>query len=205
MSVPETIAVLKDLVLAGAGVVAAVVAVKGLSTWRRQLRGSADFECARALARATYKVRDAVQQCRSPWMDAREFPPEYYEAGPKRSSQQEAEGLAFVYRARWKPVVEAWQDLEARTLEGEALWGPPIRNAIDSLRLVLQKVNAGIEAVISNARSDGEVFKGDKEFAKEMRAVVSSADVGAGNQISTELSAAVKAIEEVLKPHLSRQ
>ena len=114
MSAPETITAFKDLILAGAGIVATVVATKGLSTWLRQLRGSADFECARSLFKAAYKVRDALQACRSPFIYAGEFPPEYHEGGLKKTVEQDFRGMEFVYRNRWNPVAEAMQDRSRR-------------------------------------------------------------------------------------------
>ncbi len=48
LTVPETITAAKDILLALAGIVTAGVAMKGLSTWRRQLCGTADFETASA-------------------------------------------------------------------------------------------------------------------------------------------------------------
>jgi hypothetical protein len=111
-SVPESIAALKDLALAGAGIATAIVAARGLSTWQRQLRGSADFDCARSIAMSAYKVRDTTQACRSPWIDGREFPPEYADGSTRKTAEQEAQAMAFVYRNRWKPVVEAMRDLD---------------------------------------------------------------------------------------------
>lgn len=74
--------ILKDLALAGAAVVTAWVAVLGLRKWREELRGKTDFEVARALARATYKVRDDLAACRMPLIRSSEFPADYSAAAP---------------------------------------------------------------------------------------------------------------------------
>jgi hypothetical protein len=55
---PAFFGALKDLALAGAAVVTAWVAVRALQKWREELRGKTDFEIARGLARAMYKLRD---------------------------------------------------------------------------------------------------------------------------------------------------
>lgn len=96
---PLTITAIKDLLLGGAAVATASVAVAGLKRWRLELRGKADFEAARALARATYKLRDELAICRSPFVRGQEFPPSYY-ASPKRTAQEEKEGWAYVYENR---------------------------------------------------------------------------------------------------------
>ena len=58
MTTVELITAGKDIALAGAAIVTATVAIKGLNTWARQLRGTADFETARAMSKVTYKLRD---------------------------------------------------------------------------------------------------------------------------------------------------
>lgn len=59
MSFPEVIAIVKDVLVGVAAATTAVAAVIGLRSWSRELKGKAEFEAARNLARATYKVRDA--------------------------------------------------------------------------------------------------------------------------------------------------
>ena len=62
MTTPEIVVLVKDCVVALAALVTGTVATIGLSKWRRE----ATFEVARALARATCKVRDEVRNCRAP-------------------------------------------------------------------------------------------------------------------------------------------
>jgi hypothetical protein len=204
LTVTELITTSKDIVLALAAIITAVVAVKGLSTWNRQLRGTAGFDVARSLAKCSYKVRDKLQVCRSPLLSAHEFPAEYHDAGLKKSAEQEAKGYAFVYSNRWSPVWEAIQELDASTLEAEALWGPSIRETTDQLRKVVREVNVAIDAFIANAVSNGENFSTDQESGKKMRATVSALPTDSANAINVALAAAIQAIDDQLRPHLQR-
>jgi hypothetical protein len=70
----EVVTMIKDLCLAGAGVTTAIVAVKGLQSWRRQLRGKSEYDVARDLIKATYRLREVVKVYRSPVLWAEEFP-----------------------------------------------------------------------------------------------------------------------------------
>jgi hypothetical protein len=204
ITTPELVTAVKDIVLALAAVVTATVAIKGLSTWNRQLRGTAGFEAARALAKSAYKVRDTLQSCRSPLLSSHEFPPEYHEAGAKRSPEQEAKGYAFLYTNRWSPVWQAMQEFDTNVLEAEALWGQPIREATDHLRKVVREVNVAIDAFIANAASGGEDFSSDKEFGKKMRSTVSALRTDSKNEVNVKLSVAVQSIDDHLRPHLQR-
>jgi hypothetical protein len=204
LTTPELIAALKDIVLALAAIVTATVALKGLTTWNRQLRGTAGFEAARALAKSAYKVRDTLHDCRSPLLSSHEFPPEYHEDWPKRSSEQAAKGYAFLYTNRWSPVRQAMQEFDANVLEAEALWGQPVRTATDPLRKVVREVNIAIDAIIANAASGGEDFSSDREFGKKMRSTVSAVRTDFNNEVNIKLAAAVQSIDDQLLPYLQR-
>lgn len=113
---PLTITAMKDVLLGGAAVATASVAVAGLKRWRLELCGKADIEAARAMARATYKRRDELAICRSPFVRGQEFPPSY-QASPKRTAREEKEGCADVYENRWAPVLTAIQKFDTHLLE----------------------------------------------------------------------------------------
>jgi hypothetical protein len=104
--------VLKDIVLAGAAAVTAWVAVKGLQKWREELRGRADFDVARGLARATYKVRDDLAACRMPLIRTSEFP-DGYSSIANDDHAARVSALAHVYNNRWKPVTDALREFDA--------------------------------------------------------------------------------------------
>jgi hypothetical protein len=61
MSMLEAMAALRELVLIAASSIAAVVALLGLRTWKKQLKGRTDYELARRLLKSAYAVRDALQ------------------------------------------------------------------------------------------------------------------------------------------------
>jgi hypothetical protein len=73
MTPVEVVTIAKDTMLAGAGVATVTIAFFGLSTWNRQLRGQADFEAARTLAKATYKLREEIAVSRSRVIRVYEF------------------------------------------------------------------------------------------------------------------------------------
>lgn len=200
---PLTITAIKDVLLGAAAVTTASVAVVGLKRWRHELRGKAEFEAARALARATYKLRDELAACRSPFVHAYEFPP-LYSSSANRTAQQEAEGWAHVYKTRWEPVWSAIQDFDAQALEAEALWGTAARDKTQALRSCVKELNVAIEAIIDDKAVGGHNFATDREFGKRMRATVFASHNDQSNELSNSIASAVKGIEEELRQHLAR-
>ncbi|PUE57335.1 hypothetical protein B9Z45_07880 [Limnohabitans sp. 2KL-17] len=204
MSTLEIVTAIKDVVLATAGIVTAVVAVLGLKTWSRQLRGTADFEVARKLAKATYKLRDEIQIYRSPLIRPSEFPDGQSDDGSTDRTRTRANAYGHVFSARWEPVYAALQEFDTQTLEVEALWGTSVRTKTDELRRLLRVLWAATEAYIDNEHSGGEHFKSDREFGVKIKSEVFASPQAQDNELSKKFQAAVQAVEVELKPHLKR-
>ena len=120
MSFAELILVLKDILIKIiAAATTAVVAVKGLRSWSRELKGKAEFETARSLALATYKLRDALRECRSPFYDNSELV-HYNPAWAGPPDQADANEYAYIYKKRFVPVFADVQQFDSHVLEAEA-------------------------------------------------------------------------------------
>lgn len=198
MTPVEIVTIAKDTMLAGAGVATVIIAFFGLSTWNRQLRGQADFEAARTLAKATYKLREEIAVSRSRVIRLYEF------GDPMtRRGGDTGEEYARVYGERWKPVSDALQNFDAAVLEAEALWGEQVRGVSDKMHACLRTLAASMDAIVENARSGGEDFKSDPDFGRKMRRNV-HASRDDGDELSMEIQAAIAALEGILRPHLRR-
>ena len=204
MTALELITAIKDVLLGIAGATTATVAVIGLKNWSRELKGKAEFEVARNLIRATYKLRDELQNCRSPFISAHEFPEGYEGELGKSSPQAAAQAWSHVYKNRWTPVWSDIQEFDSHTLEAEALWGNEIRTRTDRLRQCVRELNVAIDAVISDKANGGEDFKADREFGKNIRSTVSASRNDQNNELSKKILSAIGAIEEHIRPHLRR-
>ncbi|MEQ1486150.1 hypothetical protein [Methyloglobulus sp.] len=204
MTTPEIITAIKDVFLGIAAATTAIVAVLGLKNWSRELKGKTEFEVARNLIRTTYKLRDEIQNCRSPFISAYEFPKEYKGGSRETSSEDEAQAWSYVYKNRWASVYNAILEFDSHTLEAEALWDKEVRNRTDSLRQCVQELYAAIEALVSDKANRGEDFKSDREYGKQIRSTVSASPGDKNNEFSKKMLIAVSAIEEQIRPHLRR-
>lgn len=199
----ELISCIKDIIISLAALSAAIVAIYGITSWRRELKGKANFETARGLIRATYKLRDEIASCRSPLINAYEFP-ESYDGLKNSTSEKEAQAYAHVYKNRWEPVWEAIQEFDSNTLEAEALWGNEIKEKTDELRQCVKEINIAIDAIISNKASGNRDFEADREFGKSMRNMVHASSSDEKNEISKRIKKSIISIEEIIRPHLKR-
>ena len=197
----EIISVTKDIILIFAAIATAHVAINGLQSWSRELKGKADFEVARNLIRSVYKIRDELRYCRSPWVTLGEFP-ENYDPNNK-SSDTEAKAYSFIYTNRWKPVATALQDFESQALEAEALWGADFKPKTDELRQCARKLQVALEADISNKANSGEDFKCDPEFGKTIKSDI-WATHDDKNPLTLKIGNAISGIEKDVRPHFKR-
>lgn len=195
MSAAELTSAAADLVTAFATLGAVVVAGVGLKAWKKELKGRADFDTARMLAKDTYSLREALARYRAPGYSAAEFP-----GGDLNS----ADGWAAVFQNRWLSLGEALSKFDSTALEAEALWGPTARDKTTRLRECVSAVFVATEALVEDKRQRGENFKADEAFGQRMRADVAGTANSETNPRSVEIRAAVQEIEDFLKPHLAR-
>lgn len=204
MSPAEIVAMVKDVLLGAAAVTTATVAIIGLKNWSRELRGKTEFEAARNLMKVTYRVRDELQYCRSPFVSSGEFPSDYPGTMGNVSAEQEAQAWSHIYWNRWGPVREALQEFETHVLEAEALWGNDIRQKTDQLRQCARELQVAMEAVIEDKAQRGENFKADRDFGKQMRSTVSASRGDDDNDLNQKIKTAIDDIEQQVRPHLRR-
>jgi len=58
--------ILKDIVLTLTAITGAIVAAKGLSTWKRQINGQAEYNLSKNLLTNLFKYRDTISNIRNP-------------------------------------------------------------------------------------------------------------------------------------------
>ncbi len=195
----------KDLAIGGAAVTTAVVAITGLKSWQRELKGKAEFDVARGLVRATYKLRDEVQSCRSPFVAGSEFPEGSYRERGNGTSEEVAEAWSHVYITRWGHVQGALREFDAQCLEAEALWGKSIRDKTSVLKLCVGELYGAIDTFIGDKRSGGEIFTQDRELGVEVRKQLNSSSLDdEKNELSRKIKLAVNEIDDAVRPHLRR-
>ncbi|WP_448309539.1 hypothetical protein [Pantoea sp. PGP6] len=126
--------VFKDIVLTLTAITGAYVALKGLSTWKRQISGQANYNLSKNLLVNLYKYRDIISSIRHPAMSGREL---------NQSSQEEVANMSAsqirfhnthkAYEARWKRISEVRPEIYANIIEAEALWGDEISKLWDEV------------------------------------------------------------------------
>ncbi|MCX5870144.1 MAG: hypothetical protein NTY00_05800 [Deltaproteobacteria bacterium] len=208
MSCAEIIALIKDVALTGAAITGAIVAVKGLGTWQRQLKGQSEYDLSRRILVSLFKYRDAINGVRYPVMWVTEMPsPSEEEAATMSYEQKRFHGTSKAYQARWDKVQTERTSLYADLLEAEAIWG-------SDLNIIFKKIFDLEHELFTRIRHYIELINPDtKEATKEAISKIDAKnrdimydDLGEKpDEYKQDLITAIEEVEKYLKPKLSHE
>ena len=191
----------KELCIAFAAVGGFVIALLGLRTWRKELKGKTEYDLARRILATTYKIRNAIQSVRNPFM-----PPSEYSGTESGKNEKDAQdqGIAEAYQKRWNFVNEGLIELDVVTLEAEAIWGPEILEDMKPLKECSKELFINIKHYLLIRQS--EVYREQmlKEKSEKIEKIIYSGNSPDDDEFYRSLLDAVKKIEERVKPHLQR-
>jgi hypothetical protein len=197
------VSLVRDALTGCAALVGAVVAVIGLNAWHRQLKGKTDYELARRLLKAAYKVRDAIRSVRNPAIfegEARAAQKEVEIDEPALKQNPNAARAFSVYQFRWKRLAEAMAELDAESFEAEISWGEGIKVKIREVRKLVHELRLAINSHIDAAAGMGRQPIASTESHRAT--LYDTCDLENPDVFTCRVQAAVSAIEDSLRPHL---
>jgi hypothetical protein len=190
----------KDVVTAGAAITAAVVAVKGLRAWKKQLRGKTDYELARRCLRAVYRVRDAIRMVRNPMQSSEEIAHAVKEEGPSipQHLSDDYKIQQAVYNFRLKSANDAFSELQVELLEAQVSWGGEAVAAIEPLQNCALRLRSAIRRHLRRLLRDGQMTPARAEELE----IILYVDDDLQDPFSDDIREAVEKAEKFLQRHL---
>ncbi len=201
----ELITAIKDLVVTGAALIGAVVAVKGLGTWQRQLKGKSEYELSRRILVSLFKYRDAINGVRHPMMWANEMPSPPEEEAKKMSSEQiRFYGSEKAYIARWDKAQTERSALYADLLEAEAIWGTELKDRFKAIFDLEHELLVAIRHYLQqiNPDEDEATKEAIGNIDSKRRDIMYDDLSEEGDEYKKEFASAVQNVEQYLKPKL---
>jgi len=205
---PKAIGVFKDLVLAAAATVTAIAAVRGISKWRAEEQGKADFDLARRALGAIFRFQTSFQRARSAFTDASEFPGGYVPV----ETDPAVDGAAWkhVMEARLAKVYVNLTELDGITQEMDALWGDGARSNVDRLFGCYSTLRASMHMYVQDQYQGGRIFTHNPSEREKVEShvwdmpslVEGTTDQFKPNELTERLKAAVQESSKQLRAHL---
>nr|WP_317401626.1 hypothetical protein [Plesiomonas shigelloides] len=201
----EVFTLIKDFALTGAAISGSVVAIKGLGTWRRQLKGQSEYELSRRILVSLFKYRDAINGVRHPIMLSYEIPhPPEDEA--KSMSQKDIDyyGISKAYKNRWEKVQEQRTALYADQLEAEAIWGGELENLFKTVYYLEHELHTCVShyLILMNPKANARQKEAIERIAQNKRNVMHDELGEEPDGFKNDLLDAIRYIENYLKPKL---
>jgi hypothetical protein len=128
-------ALTKDIFSIVGTVGALIFAGLGLSTWKRQLRGTSEYEIAKKSILLTYEVQQLIQGVRNPMLYLRK---EEVDAGRKIEEEQ------MIYEDRLKALYLKWAELQTVRLESKVIWSTDAHDCFNDLQKIIAELRAAI-------------------------------------------------------------
>ena len=173
-----------------------VIAGFGLATWKKQIKGSKEFEAVHNLHFAMLKLREAIKHVRNPaiWPSESQRAVKFIkERSPEKSDEElKKNEHAFVYEMRWQKITDAYTEAESYLLEAEALWGHEIMDLTKPLNKKVRELNINL----------------NQNFAPEMRTkdlmaihdvIYDKSSETEQDAFSTEVSKSIDAVADYLR------
>lgn len=188
-----------------AAITGAYIAIKGLGTWRRQLKGQSEYDLSRRILVALFTYRDAIDGVRHPMMFTAEMP--YPDEGrAKHMSDKEIHhhGKAKAYHLRLGKVKNARKSLYTDLLEAEALWDNELNKLFQTLYELEQELVSKVRnhLVVANPGGDAKHKKKTAQIDSQTRNVLHDNLHDEDDEYRTDFTFGVEAIEAYLKPKL---
>jgi hypothetical protein len=197
------VSVLKDAILAIAAIIGSIVAILGLSTWKRQLYGQSEYDLAKRLLKSIYLFREVINNARHPFMQysaTPDLPKDQLDQLSKEEKEWYARAQAF--EKRWEPVANARAELDTSVLESEVFWGNEVKDKVAKLRQLQAELLVAIEEHLerTNPKDPDESFRGDD--LKRNRAILYGRSDRAKDQFLDKMLTAIEDIESTLRPFI---
>jgi len=202
------LSVIKDIILVGVAITGAIVAVKGLGTWQRQLKGQSEYELSRRILVSLFKYRDGISGVRYPVMWAYEMPSPPVEDAKSMSSQQISfYGTSKAYQVRWDKVQEQRTALYTDLLEAEAIWGNELNGLFKTIFELQHELFTRIQHHLEliNPDTDEAMKEAVRKIDKENRDIMYDCLKEEPDEYKSDLLDAIASIENYLKPKLSHE
>lgn len=188
--------IIKDIATITAALIGSWVAISGLYTWKKQIKGSKEFEIAHNLNLAILKMREAIKHVRNPAI----WPSESHRAikstkekYPDKSEEEiKKNENSYVYEMRWQKITDAYIEAEAHLLAAEAIWGQEVVNLVKPLNKKVRELNISLnQFFVPELRT--------KDISIVDSIIYDQSSETEEDSFSSEISRIIKALSDYLK------
>lgn len=200
--VAEIVSAVSDAIVAIAAIAAAVFAYIGLTAWKKQLKGGAEYQLAKEVLKAVYRVREAFKVVRNPAIFSYEYPEEMRSPSGNLKPEHRLEGTEYVYKKRWEDMAASFKELEELHLQAQVEWGPQFQERIVKLRHCRIELQMAIADLLEGYSGKRKNMSSSQE-SREVRSVLYWTDSDEHDKFTPQINEAISEFEGWLRPKVS--
>ncbi len=200
----EWISAIKDVIVGLSAISATIFAYIGLNTWRKELKGKAEYQLAKDVLKSVYRVREAFKHVRNPAIFAYEYPEEMRDYSGHLKRERDYEGTVYVYEKRWEKMTEAFKELEEHHLDAQVEWGAEFQNIIVKLRTCRAELLVEIQRMLDEKKNPQRVMRDKSAMEKAFSILYDHGGNSEFDKFTPQVDAAVKEFEVWLRPHIKK-
>ena len=195
------ISIAKDwltLIIAGCGV---WVAWQGLKTWRRQLKGTSQFDVAKRLMLKVYQVRQHIEYCRESY---RSIPvlTHYQDGKLIPESEQERYSCNKEMLDRYNVVARTLSEIEFILFESEIILDKNVRKFFNPIEEVCYLLRYSIDEYIIVCDPRYKDMSGSEDSSNQYRELLRVIFSKKNDDIQTKINATVAEFEKLIEPYI---
>lgn len=195
------ISIAKDwltLIIAGCGV---WVAWQGLKTWRRQLKGTSQFDVAKRLMLKVYQIRRDIEYCRESY---RSIPvlTHYQDGKPIPEREQERYSRNKEMLERYNVIVRTLSEIEFILFESEIILDKKARNIFKPIEDVCYLLRYSIDEYIIVCDPRYKDMSGSEDSSNQYRELLRVIFSKKNDDIQTKINSTVAEFEKLIKPYI---
>ena len=187
--------------------IASIVALYGISAWKREHVGKKRIELAEEVLELFYKVREIIQDARNDLAWSDDLAPSREQQEGETAEEKRTRDYAHAYMYRYSIRQETFDQLEAKR-HRFIVYFQSARQPFKDLARIIGRVRGAVRTL---ARLEGRSTKHlDAKAREKSDAYIQEAheiiwDHGEDDQITTDLNRVVGEIEAICRPEIERQ
>lgn len=200
----ENFPIIKEIGLLIFGGIGSYVALQGLSTWKRQLKGKDEYELCKRILIDLYQYRNGIKVVRNPVMFSHEG---YSEDLEKLEFEERNYNQAVnAYRNRWERISDFRNKLDLDLIESKIYWDDKLENLFKPIFEFENKLFRTIQdtLILKNPNGDNEYKKvvGKNFHESDGRNIMYF--LGDKDKYENELKSNITKIESLIKEKLKK-
>ncbi len=207
MAIVEFVSISKDVIVGLSVFATAVIAYRGLTAWKNELKEKSEYQLAKNLLKSVYLVHKAFIYVRSPIIYQSAYPENMKNTHGHLSSTYDYEGMAHVYEQRWEAMEKAFSELEQYYLDAQIEWTEESENKILKLRSCRIELLIAIQDMLEKKKNPSEIQPSQKEEEEQIKQRGVLRDLGKNSISATfnkKINDAVEEFKQWLIPHIKK-